>query len=148
MSCRMHHFFPIRLYLVIVSCFLVVGCGDGGPELYEISGTVTIDGEPLSKGAVRFVPLVGEQSVSAIAEDGSFTLKCRDKYLGAYPGEHRITVYAAEALGETKIRWFAPKEYAYPATTPLKEVIEGPNENMELKLEWGKKKGPYDENLG
>lgn len=125
----------------------VVGCGDTGPKLMKVSGTVTIDGEPLSLGVVRFIPEQGEQSIGPLDKEGRFVLKCRNEFLGAYPGRHRIAVYAGEILGETKIRWHAPKKYAYPATTPLTETVEAPIEDMVIELEWGKKKGPYVEQI-
>lgn len=124
----------------------ILGC-EQGPTLYEVSGRVTLDGEPLTRGVVRFVPEKGVMSVSPIAEDGSFVMKCRGETPGVYPGRHRVAVYAGEILGEETIRWHAPKAYAHPGTTPLEQVVEEPIDNLEIKLQWGHKPGPYVERL-
>jgi hypothetical protein len=43
-----------RVALIVVS--LCAGCGDQGIKLYKVTGTVTVDGEPLSSAGVAFHP--------------------------------------------------------------------------------------------
>ena len=41
----------------ILPLLMVVGCGkQSGPELAAVTGKITLDGEPLSKVNLRFVP--------------------------------------------------------------------------------------------
>jgi hypothetical protein len=44
-----------RLFLVLLS-LSVVGCGDGKPPKYELSGTVTFDGKRVPEGSIMFRP--------------------------------------------------------------------------------------------
>lgn len=51
---------------------LLIGCS-GSKTHGTVNGTVTLDGEPLSEGTVRFVPTEGDsQTASAIITDGQF----------------------------------------------------------------------------
>ena len=40
--------------LLLAATSLVVGCGDGRPERVPVAGHVTIDGQPLERGNIRF----------------------------------------------------------------------------------------------
>jgi hypothetical protein len=67
---------------------LLLGCGDAGPTLYPVTGTVSHQGEALPLGTVMFVPDHGPPSGPApIAEDGSYRLE-------AVAGEHAVQVVA------------------------------------------------------
>lgn len=46
--------------MAIFGLFFMVGCGDGGPVRCEVTGTVTLDGEPLETGQVLFLPVDGQ----------------------------------------------------------------------------------------
>src|SRR4051812_16642121 len=51
-----------KMYLwVALSVFsLIVVCGcSGKPPMGDVQGTVTVNGQPLSEGAVRFIPVNG-----------------------------------------------------------------------------------------
>src|SRR5436190_1365195 len=70
---------PFHLLLFAVA-ILLAGCGGGSGDLKSVSGKVTVDGRPLTKGAVRFVPDTSKGStakfepVGEIGSDGSYTL--------------------------------------------------------------------------
>jgi len=77
----------------IVLCFsalflisTIAGCGPKGPVTTSVSGTVTLDGEPVDGASVAFVP-DGEGTPAACKTDasGKFTLKVA---LGA----HKVSV--------------------------------------------------------
>ncbi|MHC4181375.1 MAG: hypothetical protein ACYSWU_28080, partial [Planctomycetota bacterium] len=63
-------------------CLILPGCG-GGPDLppvADVSGVVTIDGKPLPRGTIQFVPDEskgpgGATAVGRIGSDGRYTLK-------------------------------------------------------------------------
>lgn len=81
------------LGIVIVGISLVLaGCGEKGPDLIPVSGTVTLDSKPVEGATVVFNP----QGSSLAAEgktdaQGKFTLKTQGKP-GAVVGEHLVTV--------------------------------------------------------
>ncbi len=43
------------VFLGIVSC-LLLGCGPGGPRLVPVSGTLSLDGQPLAYKSLLFIP--------------------------------------------------------------------------------------------
>ncbi len=83
----------------------VLGCGEKGPRLAPVSGTVTLDGKPLAKVIVTFVPVEGGVSSSGVTdESGSYSLAC-SLGPGAVVGKHRVYVQsqAPSASAEVKI---------------------------------------------
>lgn len=63
-------------FLTTLACLILVlgGCGDN--SMSEVEGTVTVDGEPLAKGGITFVPTDGK-SPTAGAEivNGKYSAK-------------------------------------------------------------------------
>lgn len=42
--------------LAVIGVAAVIGCGDGGPKLGDVEGTITFDGRPVPNAQVLFVP--------------------------------------------------------------------------------------------
>ncbi len=62
-----------RWVLIVLLCAPFVGCSSSTTH-GTVQGTVTLDGQPLREGVVRFVPLNGSsQTASAAIEEGEFT---------------------------------------------------------------------------
>jgi hypothetical protein len=83
-------------------CCLFVGCGKEKPTpppLTEVSGVVTIDGEPLKRVRVRFMPsgeFNSEYTASGLTDDeGKFTLSCRGQD-GGCVGENTVVIQESE----------------------------------------------------
>lgn len=74
------------------------GCGGtSGPELAEVSGTVTIDGKPAEGVRVNFMPDAGGRASSATTDaDGSYTLAYSSESSGAVVGAHKVTITPPE----------------------------------------------------
>ena len=100
--------------LVAVTLPSLTGCG-GGPSLGQVSGTITMDGEPMADIQVTFEPkqveggtaIVGPFSTGLTDSSGKYTLKTRNGDDGAVVGEHTVSVsYAGsdpqELLDEAK----------------------------------------------
>src|SRR5215218_5444766 len=79
-------------FFVLVSA---LGCGGGSAG--TVSGTVTLGGEPLKEGTVRFVPADGQgQTTTAAVKDGKFS--------AAVPaGEVRVEFSAPKVIGTRKM---------------------------------------------
>lgn len=131
--------------LLLSTLSQAVGCGDGRPKRVQVTGRVTIDGEPLTHGYVRLFPSKGRMSGGTLDEEGRFRLSCFESGDGVILGEHKIAVLGQEQLDETRIRWHAPKVYARPTTSGLKQTIDSSTETIEIELTWGKEKGPFIE---
>jgi hypothetical protein len=71
---------------------MAVGIGCGSSEFIEVSGSVSVDGQPLKEGDISFVPLDkrfgGE---GGKVSNGKFTMRAR-------PGKNRIEIRANEVV--------------------------------------------------
>ena len=77
------------------SCFLpVAGCGPGNPLGREaLSGTVTLDGEPLATGSIEFAPLEpGGVSSGETISGGRYDI---GEIKGLPPGKYRVRIYSS-----------------------------------------------------
>lgn len=87
-----------RIALGLIALPLMfAGCNDGYNTV-PVSGTVTLDGEPLAGVEVVYFPMpteetanVGPFSVGTTDAQGKYTLKTRYDEDGAVIGEHRVT---------------------------------------------------------
>jgi len=118
--------------LVLLTSFAIIcsGCSDGRSS---VSGTVTLDGQPLTKTdqrtvTIMFTPESGGAAASALVdESGSFTLYTGAK-AGLDPGKYVVTLAAVEASTTGK-RLVAPERYSDPTQSDLRaEVVPGSNE--------------------
>ena len=67
-------FVPALMALLIV---VTAGCASG-PRVYEVTGTVTLDGDALSEGYITFIPEDKEfGSEAAKVVDGKYTVKIK-----------------------------------------------------------------------
>ncbi|MBN2296171.1 MAG: hypothetical protein JXM70_27315 [Pirellulales bacterium] len=92
--------FPPTSVIIIVGilCTIVIqGCG-GTDRLStaKVSGLVTLDGKPLSKGTVVFTPAAGRAATGKIQPDGTFVLGTYATSDGAVLGKHQVAVVARE----------------------------------------------------
>jgi|SRR5579872_590205 len=113
--------------------------GESLPSLATVTGTVTLDGEPLPLGAiVEFHPVIDPNapnyrlatSVGFPDKDGKYTLIYKQDILGAVIGKHRVLIKFNDETGVQKL----PPKYSESAKTILKaEVVKGgPPINFEL----------------
>jgi hypothetical protein len=138
-------FLNAHLTLVVFVLIALSGCGDGRPNRVPVSGTVLIDGQPLTRGYVKFVPANGRPSVGTIGEAGKFTLTCFDGGDGAIPGTHRVQVAANRIISANKIEWYAPPKYADFRTSEIEIEVLEPVDNLKIELNSGGQKLPYIE---
>jgi len=107
---------------------LTVGCG--GPVVATISGTVTLDGQPLNEGLIRFVPVDGQSATSdAPIKNGRYTAQVPT-------GERRVEITAPKVVGKKKM-------YDTP-DSPEVDVVEEllpPQYNVQTTLKTTVKKG-------
>ncbi len=87
----------------------VVGCG-ASPQ-GTVTGTVTLDQEPLKEGIIRFEPTdPNAQPVDAPVTDGKYTVTLA-------PGEAKVVVRANRVVGKTKM-------YDTPDSPTVDKVVE------------------------
>ena len=133
----------------------VAGCTSSAtqPPTAPVSGTVTLDGQPLTHGKIRFYPAEGRMAYGDI-ENGRYRLTTFNEGDGAEPGQHTVTVEAVEIsyrmppgftpppnaspqkleelhreIGHEVRNWIVPEHYADMLRSPLREEVgDGKNE--------------------
>jgi hypothetical protein len=80
------------LLAVLISS--TIGCSSRSdiPPLGEVTGTVTLDGNPLEAATVTFAPAKGRPSIGMTDSLGSFTLDYAAGYGGAVVGSHTVRI--------------------------------------------------------
>jgi hypothetical protein len=126
------------------------GCGDG---LAQVSGVVTLDGQPLHGGSgdtritVQFQPAggLGSTAIGLADESGRYTLATGSK-TGIPPGEYLVSCSASQLTpgnGQTAggVRAIVDRKYANAKTSWLSfTVVPGQNEcNIALASSDGSK---------
>ena len=120
------------LYLLIVLA-TSAGCGPQGPPLAQITGTVTLDGEPLEGASVEFLPLTAAGSASHSIEntdaDGHFAMGYTADRDGVLPGKYRVSISTVwdEMLENGRMKRHAERvPMKYNERTELEvDVVEG-----------------------
>lgn len=130
----------------VVASAALVGCGgDTGPVLYPVSGTVTVDGQPLEKAGVGFQPdeskgnKLGLFPAGTTDASGKYELLTASKK-GAPAGHYKIVVipYSPPPFGGAVPKAAAipfNKKYSIPAETDLAfEVTSKSPPTFDIKL--------------
>lgn len=124
-------------FLVACALFGLIGCGDGKPRNFTVSGRVTLDGQPLADASVAFVPDGNGQPAHGQSDkDGVYTL-ATGMQPGVGPGRYKIVVtkdelppmdpsWTPQQKMEARLKAskspgksLVPKAYTAAATTPL-----------------------------
>ncbi len=90
----------VRLIPVVAAGVLLAGTAGCGPPTYvNVSGVVTLDGQPYKNALVSFQPIgtehnpnPGRGSSGLTDENGRYTLVADDGHAGAVPGKHRVRI--------------------------------------------------------
>ena len=135
----------IGMRIVVPICLVVLAGCDSRPTRVPVSGIVTIEGQPLIRGNIKFVPKNGRPSAGSIGPDGRFTLTCYDGNDGAVLGTHRVQVASNRIISDSKIEWFAPPKFADFRTSGIEVQITEPVDDLKIELSSEGKKLPYVE---
>ena len=117
---------------VALAWLALSGCGDSDRlPTVPVSGTLLIDGKPVSKGSIHFHPEKG-RAATGIVKDGSFTLSTYSDDDGGIAGKNRVAVEVVEQVplkgGDTASKsliapnFSTPDESGIPIEIPAKGV--------------------------
>jgi hypothetical protein len=82
------------LAIALIVAPLTVGCG-GGEKVGQVQGRATINGEPIAKGDIRFLPIGGEsRATGGLIVNGSFEVEVP-------AGQQRVEIYSS-VIDESK----------------------------------------------
>jgi len=84
--------------LAVVCC---AGCWGGGPDdmpdIAPVTGTLTLDGQPLGMAHIIFTPIDGGQTSEAYSDPtGQYALVYKRDIMGAKIGKHKVVVTTFE----------------------------------------------------
>lgn len=128
----------MRLGVLLTAVLLAtcLGCG-GAAGRVSVSGTVNLDGKPLARGTISFIPLGGGPSAGGTIDQGNFAIS-GDR--GPSPGRYRVEIMAFEKTGssiededragETQdvLRQVIPARYNVDSTLEAELTPSGPNQ--------------------
>jgi hypothetical protein len=141
--------------LLLLACVVFSGCPGGGPaapDVYPVTGTVRLDGEPVGGVSISFAPLdaPGGGGFAVSDTSGKFSLRSKDQREGVPAGKYRVLCtkmampdgspipegqMAADVGAENSL----PAIYSDPANTPLTaEVKAAENPPLEFDLQSAK----------
>jgi hypothetical protein len=93
---------------------LVNLCGCNGTDRQGVSGTVTLDGQPLGSGSITFLPTDKSSTAGSpggVIKDGAFDIPAK---AGPLPGKYKAVIQAMKETG---------KEVEGPGGTTLSESV-------------------------
>lgn len=148
-----HADYGIRCLILLGAMIFLSGCS-GGLRTEQITGTVTLDGQPLENASVAFSPKVEGEGVAGYGmtdKNGQYTIQTHQGKPngGTTKGEYFVTITKTETVGTgkfypalpgqsaseiMKVNHLTPQVYANTSTTPFNATIKrGKNElNFEL----------------
>lgn len=131
----------MKLEIVWLVAFCLIslvahGCSSDSSK-GTVTGTVTLDGQPLQSGLIRFVPADGQTpTAEATITDGEFTAQVP-------VGEKRISISAPKVVGKRKA-------YETP-DSPMVDIVEellparyNVTSELTLKVSGGRQDAPFD----
>ena len=89
------------LFLSGVSVLFATGCGGGptGPVFVAVSGNVSVDGQPVEKGAITFVSKDESRTAAAPIQNGTYQIPASE---GRIPGSQKVSVFAYRKTGKKR----------------------------------------------
>ena len=139
----------------LFACILMPGCGsDDLAPRYSVTGKLTRQGKPLSKGTINFVPMsvaTGRAATGDIQPDGSFQLTTQDPGDGAMEGDYRVVVNVVDIddskvekmpggmprldqIKKVKVKHLIPTKFSDPSRTTFTAKVEPRSNSFQFDL--------------
>jgi hypothetical protein len=133
----------VRLFSLAIALAWAASSGCGGGDegrvpTVRVSGTLTVDGKPVSKGTVHFVPEKGRPA-TGIVEDGKFTLTTYNDGDGAIPGKNRVSVEVVQEVptkdGDTTSKSVIAAKFMNPDDSGIQlEIRPAGYSNLQINI--------------
>lgn len=137
--------------LVFALALTLAGCGGSDrPPMEKVSGTVTLDDQPIEGASVMFMPVDGGKPAYGVTDAaGRFRLTTYDDGDGALVGDHRVTITKKEVSGVIvtedglsggiapegiQEKWIIPERYSNPDASGLEQTVSPKMAPIEFKL--------------
>jgi len=113
---------------------VAMGCADDG-GMKQVTGTVTLDGQPTEGIDVIFVPVEGGRTNSIARTDleGRFSLNYTSQHAGAMPGEYKVLFKQEEPNTRREL---LPQRFSSGGKTTFRaKVEEGGDNDFRFEIE-------------
>lgn len=127
----------VGLIAFLAGSLVLTGCGESGPDRYEVTGRVLVDGRPAERVMVQLHHQDGSVEgndrypLALTGADGRFTIGEASQAAGAIAGKYRVTFSWLSSSGLDAVDLF---EGAYADVKTSAYTLEVPSED-ELKYE-------------
>lgn len=135
--------FLFQIVCLTIASVSAQGCGPNvpaNPTTYAVHGKVTLDGQPVKRGFVRFDPTSPGKGVAAEGEiqaDGSYEARAFVGQRGTTPGDYKVYVAAVARPqeGETNPQPLdLPAKYQSAGTTDITKSVTAGENSIDIEL--------------
>ena len=132
-----------RYLCAALPAVFLLGCSGSGFDIAPVSGTVTLNGRPVTQGMVIFTPEAGPQAAGQLGPGGRYTLTTLKPDDGAIVGEHSVAIEAptyGAPMGNYKPppppppEETIPPQYHHPTTSGLTRTVERGRNSFDFEL--------------
>jgi hypothetical protein len=133
----MHNLRAVCRGVSLLALLVLAGCGDAD-SMAEVTGTVRVDGEPMSEGSITLVPANGDgPTAGGQIKDGKYSVR-------SPKGVMKVSISMPKVVGKKKV-------YATPDSPEMPVTVEALpprfNQATELRLEVKGGSNPKDWDL-
>ncbi|HVV98756.1 MAG TPA: hypothetical protein VHB77_00365 [Planctomycetaceae bacterium] len=126
----------------VCGVLVLAGCGKSNePHFVPVSGSVTLDGQPVHGARIEFLPDAGKgtdgpASFAELDEGGDYVLESVGGKQGALVGHHKVTIKCPEPSSAGPVpECHVPAHYANAATSELTaQVTDEPDQTIDFAL--------------
>jgi hypothetical protein len=120
-----------------------LACGQTGPEMARVTGTVTYKGKPVPKGTVSFVATKAGQrnATGTLDQSGSYQLQTENPGDGAELGDYDVAIFSHEEQVldyqpkvPVKVERLIPEKYENPKNSGLKRTVKSGSNKVDFEL--------------
>jgi len=127
---------PLLLGVVLLP---LAGCGDGGPSLVKVTGTITVNGKPFPGALVEFMPATSN-AVSTLGTDttgpeGNYMVRSASGRTGLAPGKYTVKVSKAPTTVAPTGEEDAPNPKNDPGQQLAESTAAGPRKKASDPLQ-------------
>ena len=123
-------------YALFSLLLIAPGCNQRD-DLGQVSGRVTLDGEPLPGAAVEFSPLGPGSTSYGMTDDGNYSMTFSRHVKGASLGESVVRITTRDVYGEEGREKWKPEKVPpqYNRKSELKVTVEPGRNRFDFDLE-------------
>jgi hypothetical protein len=127
------------------------GCTFNGSTTAPVRGKVTLDGQPVTRGIVHFLPDAGPAASGPLTADGTYRLSTHGTQDGAVIGNHQVYFsppptdlsdysmddYVANKPPPKNSRYEVPHKYLSPSTSGISAEVKSGKNQIDFDLTSG-----------